>query len=971
MKIQRNISKMWEQHFTENTPIDSVFDALYLNQLISIKRPFSIAELLIEDADLVWLQRWFCCFKWNNIKESTTNIKFGLLFLILGSEMCRRYSAEGSVWPSFNKYIQNPGIREKYFLINGQPTEETKYLIIDVIKEFGIRNAIDIEGTQQWFETIKLQFGFTYTGAKNRLAEWLVGINPPHSVDYLLGNSKFDYLKSDSFISMWNALKQYRKGIIDEYHFNNQFSDSPWIKPEWIDDILKEARSKREILEYGDGHKSYDRIITNNICENEIDAIQDVLFEWEWSKIPHIRFVLNKEYILDNVTSSKVERLLIKVDGKLVCDWTKQPDGDWDASIDIYMDQKLSHPSPNLNPLILTIMTEDRSEIFKIDLAELGLREEIVLFNINNGKMVKPGFIRLDPNKEYALICEKETSIEGIQPAESYASGNRMVYRLPKPIENDFLIKYQGFIIWQIIDCIMRESDGDPIYLRDIDSTTKRLDDKIRLYIEGLPSDAKNIKLLIGNKIHNINCDDRKLITIQKVCLNPELIIGEKRLRIKYEIDEKPHNKTPKLKLNLFDAAMATTNLKNGRPEFISLKNSPEFNKSEDSCILYIWKPDQTNEDYLYEGSNQVGRIKYHKIRLKDMHGYGGQLSIHSEGKKHDLSYFCYESGCILQYCPPILGKPAQITLRLNDDENLKFDKNHYQLYYWTCDKQYSNANLVKIPSEKVTVHEKGNMWDVDYIDNPLCVIVTWKNAVLMGSIFNGTVPADYFEMCQSPSLKDFAILKWIKFPMLLPEYEPQLKKFIYRAPDKFLQAWLNNEGLPNEFTPREDGSPYKSIIRHFLWTYAPEKSKMGNYCSIFGNCGKSYNAEKCYNYLEKIASCSLYLFQHYLNECRENCKEWYQVLSYFSSKTAPYQQLSLKTVCEYFLPKISMISGIDEDKIRIATRWIACNIVKPNREIIAEHEDILHEIGEMDIGQRYVLFETVEWRRRNLNRNY
>ena len=95
---------------------------------------------------------------------------------------------------------------------------------------------MDIEGTQQWFVTIKLQFGFTRRGAKNRLAEWLVGLGRPIAVEYLNGEPEFPELSSSSFQSLWRVLRQYRQDLIEEVEARNTLQQNPWIKPHWIHD---------------------------------------------------------------------------------------------------------------------------------------------------------------------------------------------------------------------------------------------------------------------------------------------------------------------------------------------------------------------------------------------------------------------------------------------------------------------------------------------------------------------------------------------------------------------------------------------------------------------------------------------------------------------------------------------------------------------------------------------------------------
>ena len=122
---------------------------------------------------------------------------FGSILICAAAEVCREESREDSVWPAIRRILaDSPELQGELFLSNGQPSSLTKDVITDAVRALNLRHAMDIEGTQQWFTTIKLQFGFTYRGAKNRLAEWLVNLGRPHAVQYLIGDSDFPELST-------------------------------------------------------------------------------------------------------------------------------------------------------------------------------------------------------------------------------------------------------------------------------------------------------------------------------------------------------------------------------------------------------------------------------------------------------------------------------------------------------------------------------------------------------------------------------------------------------------------------------------------------------------------------------------------------------------------------------------------------------------------------------------------------------
>ncbi|MFQ5330396.1 MAG: hypothetical protein ACE5D4_10465, partial [Thermodesulfobacteriota bacterium] len=222
---------MWTHLELHSAKLEQVFKPL-CDKAAEFDRAWSIAELRLPENDIIWLRSWLGGLTPESIKNwiyslmqakyegnasATYRQMFGALLICAGAEICREESREDSVWPAMRSILQEfHALRDELFLSNGQPSPLTKDFISDAVRALNLRNAMDIEGTQQWFVTIKLQFGFTYRGAKNRLAEWLVNLGRPHAVQYLDGESESSGLTSESFQSLWRALTQYRRGLILE-----------------------------------------------------------------------------------------------------------------------------------------------------------------------------------------------------------------------------------------------------------------------------------------------------------------------------------------------------------------------------------------------------------------------------------------------------------------------------------------------------------------------------------------------------------------------------------------------------------------------------------------------------------------------------------------------------------------------------------------------------------------------------------
>jgi hypothetical protein len=307
---------MWEHLSPSNANLESVYEPLQ-KKADQFDRLWSIAELRLTSDDIHWLEAWFSLLK-PNITKRCLNEMFGGILLCLGSEICRENSTEGSVWPAIRNILPTyHPLRNELFLSNGQPSHTAKDLITNATRNLNLRNAMDIEGTQQWFVTIKLQFGFTYTGASSRLAEWLVGLGSPVAVFYLNGNSDFSELISESFQSLWKALKQYRQGWINENEIREIFRLNPWVKFHWVDNLLIEAKSRIETLGTGEwtgvDPGQYDARTEEYLC-----PVSRISLNWNPADVPRLQFQLDRDIILNEIAETSATELDFLIDGKKI-----------------------------------------------------------------------------------------------------------------------------------------------------------------------------------------------------------------------------------------------------------------------------------------------------------------------------------------------------------------------------------------------------------------------------------------------------------------------------------------------------------------------------------------------------------------------------------------------------------------------------------------------------------------------------
>src|SRR5271166_3152200 len=222
--------------------------------------PWSIAELRADGADFDWLCRWaqglesrtargwlqngWASFVSEGRRRVPQQAAIGLLLMMLAAEAARREATEKTLWPYVRHDRENRPrfqheVEAELFDPGGQPTRPFKDAMESAAGCFGLRNVFDDVETMRYYITIFLQFGFTMRDARRRLPYWLGGHPPQLASEHLLGSG--ESLESDSFRRLWHALRYHRLGNIRRDQLASILSGSPWVLPEWADELIEMA----------------------------------------------------------------------------------------------------------------------------------------------------------------------------------------------------------------------------------------------------------------------------------------------------------------------------------------------------------------------------------------------------------------------------------------------------------------------------------------------------------------------------------------------------------------------------------------------------------------------------------------------------------------------------------------------------------------------------------------------------------
>lgn len=216
--------------------------------------PRSLAEICLGPVDVGLLNEWALRLSsasaaWSNDTRSVSGCSFtrqqafGLLFLALACETARREATEGQVWASVRRGLSAQA--ESELFAQGQPRQATKDAIESACRYWRLRHVFGQEGTQAWYTSIYLQFGFTRRTISSRLPARLARAESlPTAVSHLLNDG---HQASPSFMQLWDTLLGLRRRNQSADRASLFLAQSPWVLPEWVPELLEAAVARLEL----------------------------------------------------------------------------------------------------------------------------------------------------------------------------------------------------------------------------------------------------------------------------------------------------------------------------------------------------------------------------------------------------------------------------------------------------------------------------------------------------------------------------------------------------------------------------------------------------------------------------------------------------------------------------------------------------------------------------------------------------
>ncbi|MCI0603727.1 hypothetical protein L0156_12030 [bacterium] len=813
----------WAGKGQETFKIQNAFRLLF-ERAEQIRKPRSIAELQLTREDVIWIKNWFSQLPnypehWQGDKSPiihenrSVSVKemFGALLIVLSAEICREDSIEDSVWSVVRLCIPEEQNLRKRFFPGGQPSFELKNAIASGAKALSLRHVIDWEGTQEYFITTKLQFGFTRRGASNHLAEWLVGLGVPFAVQLLSGESTRPELASETFKNLWSNLRDYRKGHLDEHKMRAILARSPWVKEHWIDFILSEARSRIERLGTGEERTPH--------VESKIggESLQAVSLSWPTGEKPRIQLYIEREQVIARAAEFNSKQIIFSVDDKPVERWILQPDGGWLGSDKISCEPPSLRDRPNLQPTMLTISTKDGDLLEEVDLTLKGLQDDVVVFDLGRSEMLIADEDFLDPHREYGLLCHCDLEIAGMGGAFEWQNiGSKKVFRLSPPWSDNVRLVLGDLVFWE--PCIRKKLPPEriKIILRTPQNNVIPVGSKSILIVEGLPPDTVKAMLLLGNKKIQIVKHMEEWQTASPVDLSVHLALGLTRTRVEVQRYHSLRCYQPKLALQLTGMAVMQIGQDGERAKWNVQDPTQPINVGGRTTGR-LFNASGRRDFLVYEGPRLAARLRSQIFRFSDLQGWGQAVTL--DVPQNCLARSTEDRGCVLYYSDVLLGKRIELLrfrqpLDPGPDHNLLVLNRNCQL----------ERPLQVIPLTGIHVENEGLVWRVNGLQNVVALGLSFQGARL-GSYWSVDEIVKLLQGEISPTIH--AVLRWLKIPVLSEPIRAAMQRVVYRSPFAFVQAWWQSECLQHGLKHIASDDGIESVVRTFLWNWRGSRKEI------------------------------------------------------------------------------------------------------------------------------------------------
>ncbi len=808
---------------------------------------WSLVELRPDQEDYAWLCDWMRhlssgvaarCLEgqWRKFTQDELIFSYsagiGALLLMSAVEVARREATLGSLWTAVgwgpfpettraqlfvqsyrfssaaSRSASNETFRPPFFL-QGYPTRAYKDAVEQAARWLHLRHVFGIEGVQNWYDTVYLQFGFSRPGLLRRLPEWLVGQGQTQSIQQLLSGP----MRSQTFCTLWEALRYFRYNNWTEVQIRALLRGNPWVLPEWADDLVKGARAK---LYLSDGSGPITAPSDEDIQEPFLGPPR---LRWDLAHPP--RFFCEVTNLAE--LGLQEDWYDIVIAGQVCGRLRRAADGSYLASTD---DIEL----PDIAPLLAArLVAPDGQAVQSLTLELWDANEDVTAFSARSGERFDPWKQVMRPQAGVFLLLAADLSLKPeVRTWHVFSEPARKLYYLAPDWSQETRVLLENQVLWQpyltgppartperTLSRAIRVqpySPGDHLFFGE----------RVRLAItlpEGL---SLTFVRTCGQPLTFEELRSNQALT-EPLTVTPKLFTLEEVCRIELLLGIKTGSTTTSLhhfvELPLTGAAVLTaqgwTALRAG--------DALELEQGRLQPVkVFVMDIDRW---VLLEGDLWVGRLWKTPRPLGALSGFGAPLQLCEGAYNHYqeprvLAREVTDHGILTSVEVDAISHPAR-TVALQLSRSIEADAQH-TIQWWD-----QNGTFQTLVPECCELQGQAMWWLASVgagLTEPLAVALAY-NGLRLGSWWSAHWHRLLRLPMRQPPQTVAALLRWFHLPLLGHTFQEAVRRFAFTYPGETLAAWVGESGLPHPLQWSEVDDGWLSAVRTIFWSGPPDST--------------------------------------------------------------------------------------------------------------------------------------------------
>ncbi|MCW5980040.1 MAG: hypothetical protein KIT09_18300 [Bryobacteraceae bacterium] len=287
------------------------------------------------------------------------------------------------------------------------------------------------------------------------------------------------------------------------------------------------------------------------------------------------------------------------------------------------------------------------------------------------------------------------------------------------------------------------------------------------------------------------------------------MVMGEERLRTHVTGTEYRRTVAPIVAVKLRGIAHIETDSTLGpEPQWKILNRNHALDRADGGGKARVFLDAASPQ--LYEGARLIGKISSRALPLRDLRGWGSPLIVYSPGQPAFHLVASVEDRGRGRFLPPLFRGQTDIWIRWRAPMALGKD---HALLVWNDMAQHPQ----RIGLNRIATHQDGLIWKVPAAGPMTAMAVAYKGARIASYWVTDRI-VNALKRGSSSGL--FALLRWLKVPVLNASFREPMKQAVIRLPVEFVNGWLNDSELQYSLSHRQAEQGLDAVIREVFWNY-------------------------------------------------------------------------------------------------------------------------------------------------------